>query len=78
MRGRFRTSFWVSRVGALIRLGGVARSSDILTHMILSDPLMATLMKNPVILPVSRVTVDQSTIRAVLLSNNKDPFNNVP
>lgn len=43
-----------------------------------SDPLMATLMKNPVILPVSRVTVDQSTIRAVLLSNNKDPFNNVP
>ena len=42
------------------------------------DPLMATLMKNPVILPVSRVTVDQATIRAVLLSNNKDPFNNVP
>lgn len=44
----------------------------------LPDPLMATLMRNPVILPVSRVTVDQSTIRAVLLSNNKDPFNNVP
>lgn len=59
-------------------LVGVARSSDILTKMILEDPLMATLMKNPVILPVSRVTVDQSTIRAVLLSNNKDPFNNVP
>lgn len=35
-------------------------------------------MKDPVILPVSRVTVDRSTIRAVLLSKELDPFNNVP
>lgn len=42
------------------------------------DPLMATLMKDPVILPVSRVTVDRSTIRASLLSKELDPFNNVP
>ncbi|WOO81182.1 Ubiquitin conjugation factor E4 [Vanrija pseudolonga] len=42
------------------------------------DPLLATLMKDPVILPVSRVTVDRSTIRAVLLSKDLDPFNNVP
>lgn len=35
-------------------------------------------MKDPVILPVSRVTVDRSTIRAVLLSKDLDPFNNVP
>ncbi len=45
---------------------------------LLTDPLMATLMKNPVILPVSRVTIDEATIRAVLLSTPKDPFNNVP
>lgn len=42
------------------------------------DPLMATLMKDPVILPMSRVTVDRATIRAVLLSKNLDPFNNMP
>ncbi|KAJ9110282.1 hypothetical protein QFC19_001685 [Naganishia cerealis] len=42
------------------------------------DPLMATLMKDPVILPVSRVTVDRSTIRGVLLQKPLDPFNNQP
>lgn len=42
------------------------------------DPLMATLMKNPVILPMSRVTIDYGTIRAVLLSKPLDPFNNQP
>lgn len=55
------------------------------------DPLLATrkllyclaikltpVMKDPVILPVSRVTVDRSTIRAALLSKELDPFNNVP
>lgn len=39
---------------------------------------MATLMKNPVILPMSRVTIDYGTIRAVLLSKPLDPFNNQP
>jgi ubiquitin conjugation factor E4 B len=37
-----------------------------------------TVMKDPVILPVSRVVIDRSTIRAVLLSKEQDPFNNVP
>nr|KIR85337.1 ubiquitin-conjugation factor E4 B [Cryptococcus tetragattii IND107] len=42
------------------------------------DPLLSTLMKDPVILPVSRVTIDRGTIRTVLLSKEVDPFNNVP
>jgi len=35
-------------------------------------------MKDPVILPVSRVVIDRGTIRTVLLSKEVDPFNNVP
>jgi ubiquitin conjugation factor E4 B len=35
-------------------------------------------MKDPVILPVSRVVIDRATIRTVLLSKELDPFNNVP
>lgn len=42
------------------------------------DPLLATLMKDPVILPTSRTTVDRSTIRSVLLSDPHDPFNRAP
>ena len=42
------------------------------------DPLMFTLMRDPVILPSSRVTIDRSTIKSHLLSDNKDPFNRVP
>ncbi|WWD17166.1 hypothetical protein CI109_101604 [Kwoniella shandongensis] len=42
------------------------------------DPLLSTLMKDPVILPVSRVVIDRGTIRTVLLSKEVDPFNNVP
>ncbi|KAK1924344.1 ubiquitin elongating factor core-domain-containing protein [Papiliotrema laurentii] len=42
------------------------------------DPLLSTLMKDPVILPVSRQIVDRSTIRTVLLSKEIDPFNNLP
>jgi ubiquitin conjugation factor E4 B len=53
------------------------------------DPLLATrelgrwvvlnpVMKDPVILPVSRVVIDRGTIRAALLSKEIDPFNNVP
>ncbi|KAF8474888.1 ubiquitin elongating factor core-domain-containing protein [Kalaharituber pfeilii] len=42
------------------------------------DPLMATLMEDPVILPSSRVTVDRGTIKAHLLSDAKDPFNRSP
>ncbi|EGW31418.1 uncharacterized protein SPAPADRAFT_51435 [Spathaspora passalidarum NRRL Y-27907] len=42
------------------------------------DPLMFTLMKDPVILPGSRVSIDRSTIKAHLLSDSTDPFNRMP
>ena len=42
------------------------------------DPLMFTLMEDPVILPVSRTVMDRSTIRSHLLSDPHDPFNRVP
>lgn len=42
------------------------------------DPLMATLMKEPVILPSSKTVVDLSTIKAHLLNDPTDPFNRIP
>ncbi|TDL23245.1 hypothetical protein BD410DRAFT_747294 [Rickenella mellea] len=42
------------------------------------DPLMFSLMRDPVILPSSRTVIDRSTIKAHLLSDTKDPFNRVP
>ena len=42
------------------------------------DPLWYTLMRDPVILPTSRATVDRSTIRSHLLSDPQDPFNRSP
>ena len=42
------------------------------------DPVMFTLMEDPVILPTSRTTIDRSTIRSHLLSDPVDPFNRVP
>jgi len=42
------------------------------------DPLMATLMVDPVILPTSKVTLDRSTIRSYLLGEPTDPFNRMP
>lgn len=42
------------------------------------DPLMFTLMKDPVILPSSKISIDRSTIKAHLLSDSTDPFNRVP
>ncbi|QEL63171.1 hypothetical protein CJJ09_005367 [Candidozyma auris] len=44
----------------------------------LLDPLMFTLMEDPVILPSSRVTIDRSTVKAHLLSDPTDPFNRMP
>ncbi|KAJ5812184.1 hypothetical protein N7474_008485 [Penicillium riverlandense] len=41
------------------------------------DPLMFTLMEDPVILPSSRVSIDRATIRSHLLSDPHDPFNRV-
>ncbi|RKP37177.1 ubiquitin elongating factor core-domain-containing protein [Dimargaris cristalligena] len=42
------------------------------------DPLMYTLMTDPVVLPTSNVTVDRSTIKSHLLSDGTDPFNRKP
>ncbi|KAH7915426.1 ubiquitin elongating factor core-domain-containing protein [Hygrophoropsis aurantiaca] len=42
------------------------------------DPLMFTLMRDPVILPSSRAVIDRSTIKSHLLSDTKDPFNRMP
>ncbi|GMH15690.1 hypothetical protein Nepgr_017531 [Nepenthes gracilis] len=39
------------------------------------DPIQYTLMKDPVILPSSRITVDRPVILRHLLSDNTDPFN---
>jgi ubiquitin conjugation factor E4 B len=52
------------------------RRTKLLTSLI--DPLMFTLMEDPVILPGSRVSIDRSTIRSHLLSDPHDPFNRVP
>lgn len=42
------------------------------------DPIMSTLMCDPVILPSSKVTVDRTTIARHLLSDQTDPFNREP
>eukprot|EP00092_Neocalanus_flemingeri_P031431 GFUD01034137.1.p1 GENE.GFUD01034137.1~~GFUD01034137.1.p1 ORF type:complete len:1600 (-),score=340.09 GFUD01034137.1:699-5498(-) len=42
------------------------------------DPIMSTLMKEPVILPSSGKVVDRSTIAKHLLSDETDPFNRQP
>ncbi|KAL9098844.1 MAG: hypothetical protein Q9163_005565 [Psora crenata] len=42
------------------------------------DPLMYTLMTDPVILPTSKTSIDRSTIRSHLLSDPNDPFNRAP
>lgn len=39
------------------------------------DPIQFTLMRDPVILPSSRTTVDRPTIQRHLLSDATDPFN---
>ncbi|KAF8501083.1 ubiquitin elongating factor core-domain-containing protein [Russula emetica] len=46
--------------------------------VILADPLMFTVMRDPVILPTSRTVIDLSTIKSHLLSDAKDPFNRTP
>lgn len=42
------------------------------------DPLMYTLMEDPVMLPGSKVNIDRATIRSHLLSDSTDPFNRMP
>ncbi|XP_028967843.1 ubiquitin conjugation factor E4 A [Galendromus occidentalis] len=43
-----------------------------------NDPLLYTLMTDPVILPTSNITVDRNTIARHLLSDPTDPFNRQP
>ena len=43
-----------------------------------ADPIMATLMRDPVILPSSRAVVDRPTIARHLLTDPNDPFNRQP
>ena len=56
--------------------------SDILMAQFLiflgADPLLFTLMEEPVILPASQMTVDLATIKSHLLSDKHDPFNRQP
>jgi len=42
------------------------------------DPLMWTIMRDPVILPASKAVIDRATIKSHLLSDAKDPFNRAP
>lgn len=42
------------------------------------DPLMYTLMKDPVILPTSKVSMDRSVLKAHLMNDPTDPFNRMP
>ena len=51
---------------------------DVANIELFADPLMYTLMRDPVTLPSSKAVVDRSTIKSHLLSDSKDPFNRVP
>ncbi|XP_077284887.1 ubiquitination factor E4A [Arctopsyche grandis] len=42
------------------------------------DPIMNTIMYDPVILPSSKITIDRTTIARHLLSDQSDPFNRSP
>ena len=42
------------------------------------DPIMSTLMTDPVILPSAGITIDRQTIARHLLSDQTDPFNRLP
>ncbi|KAI8362010.1 ubiquitin elongating factor core-domain-containing protein [Mortierella sp. GBAus27b] len=42
------------------------------------DPLLFTLMEDPVLLPTSNISIDRSTIKSHLLSDSTDPFNRAP
>lgn len=42
------------------------------------DPLVMTVMRDPVVLPGSQITVDRATIERHLLSSHTDPFNRSP
>ena len=43
--------------------------------LLVQDPLMDNIMRDPVTLPSSKMVVDRSTIMRHLLSEPSDPFN---
>lgn len=53
---------------------GIHTSFSLLTI----DPLMYTIMEDPVILPTSKISIDRATIKSHLLSDPTDPFNRSP
>ncbi|GAB4816683.1 hypothetical protein N2152v2_003729 [Parachlorella kessleri] len=56
----------------------VGESKDVeIPHEFL-DPILMTIMQEPVILPDSRITVDRATIERHLLSSGTDPFSRAP
>lgn len=42
------------------------------------DPLTFTLMKNPVIMSTSKITIDMSTFNQIMLNDQLDPFSRMP
>lgn len=52
--------------------------SLILITLIMTDPLMMTLMQEPVILPSSGKIMDRAVITRHLLNSDTDPFNRQP
>ncbi|KAL3597053.1 hypothetical protein D5086_008690 [Populus alba] len=62
-----------SRVAASEAMDAEAALGEIPDEFL--DPIQCTLMKDPVILPSSRTTVDRPVIQRHLLSDNTDPFN---
>lgn len=50
---------------------------DMMIPRVYADPLMDTLMEDPVLLPSGKV-MDRSVIRRHLLNSNTDPFNRQP
>jgi ubiquitin conjugation factor E4 B len=59
-------------------LGASPNKSALRLLRYLSDPLMFTVMRDPVLLPSSKTILDRSTIKSHLLSDSKDPFNRAP
>ena len=59
-------------------LGASSNKSALKLLRHLSDPLMFTVMRDPVLLPSSKTILDRATIKSHLLSDSKDPFNRAP
>ncbi|KAI9706324.1 MAG: hypothetical protein M1820_004900 [Bogoriella megaspora] len=75
----------MQRFANLVRIVAAAKAADEEAEQDLGeipdeflDPLVYTLMEDPVILPTSRTTIDRSTILSHLLSDPTDPFNRAP